>query len=672
MNSTYISFFTPIQYRHHPISWRQRMIESIDAYFHLGGRVAVVVGPPEKDGKEPIQFQNSPVFYWQSVLKVISYVASFFGVIAAALFASIEATPLIKALAVLSCFPVLMLITKITLRATSHFYLPSQPQLSKGNPGSFREGESKKICSGERTSQMAKALDAICYPSFLSRLKAVYYNKKATSNDTQQIWLSTVLELFLDAYVDDGCHPRVTWKESQDYCYDPFPVQQQGGGVIYRHDCLNDQQHQAFALSFKRALDELDPHEKSELATACLSSEDRGLTEKIYHCLTLLRALTFSVQARYESKVLNLDCMDVKDWIYDRLKTLLRVKLDRIDEDLETLLDPPFASEICQQLIIDLLSGAKIQGKQLLIGPHICLDFIRITPECLNPDEIKYISFCRPNDLNSKNILDDPYVTDELLKIGEFLKTHSSDAIQQCPDFEVFRRWIEKNYYIPFCSQWIQQLQPKQRVPQVHPQSESPLRRLIQNDGFGDTYMRHISGLFEIKHSWSYSGSCFLASLFPEYEKNATQGYEKVADMRALMSVKIAEDYQSYLDYVTVIPGFSQLDQVLKARLEHDHWAIAEDDSLESKRKSIADKAAKLLDSRTYLMEPEYELAAQLVNRPIWVYKRKAEKFFLDANSKLLPHVIYGEKYSGPPCYLLDDHDHYKILEPKKMDNAIP
>ncbi|MFY7842779.1 MAG: hypothetical protein ACOVOR_02045 [Rhabdochlamydiaceae bacterium] len=667
MNSKYISFFTPIQYRYYPISWRQRMIESIDAYFHLGGRVAIVLGPPDKDGKEPIQFQNSPFFCWQSVLKVMSYVSSFFSAIAAILFVPIVARSTIQVLAVLSSFPVLMLITKIALRATSRFYLPSQPQLSPESPESVRKNKGKTISSKEIASHTAKSLDAICYPSFFSRLKAVYYNKKAISNDDQQIWLSTVLELFLDAYIDDGCHPRVTWKESRDYCYDSLSIQQRDGTLIYRHDCLNDQQHHVMALSFKRALDELDHQEKAELAIACLSSDDQELTEKPYQCLTLLREITFGIQGRYGSKLLDLDCIDVKDLIYNKLKALLRANLDRINAESEVLIDPQFVLAICEQLITDLLSNAKIQEEQLLIEPHICLDFKWIKPNCLHEDEIKYISFCHANDLNSKNVLDEPYITDQPLKIAQLLNTRSFDSIKKSPEFKVFRQWIEKNYYNPFCSQWIRQLQPKQEVIQVKPKSKTSLRRVIPNDRFGDTYMDCIKNQFEIKPSWSFSGSCFLSTLFPEYEKNTQKGYEKLAEMRALISVKIVEQYQDYLNYVTVIPSFSQLDQSSKVKLKNEHWAIAEDDSLESKQKAIKAKAAQLLKSTTYLMEPEYELAAQLVNRPIWVYKRKAEKFFLDINSKLLPHVIYGENLSGTPCYLLDDYDHYKLLKPKKF-----
>jgi hypothetical protein len=668
--TTSVSFFTPIQYSYYSISWRQKMIEFVDAYFYLGGRVAVVVGPPRNGGEEPVQFQNGPGIYWQSILKVMSYAVCFLFFITADRCKSIVANSIIsQVLPVLSYFPVLMLITKIALRATSRFYVSSESQFRPGRSeslGSVREGECKKIRQ-EMDSQMEETLDAICYTSFFSRLKAVYYNKKTSSNDDQQVWLSTVLELFLDAYIEEGCHPRVAWKESQDYCYDPLPVQQRDGKVIYRHDCLNDQQCQVMALSFKRALDELDQQEKAALAISCLFSDDRELTEKPYQCLTLLRAVTFSIRERYGSKVLDLNYIDVKDLIYDKLKVLLRAKLDRIDAELEVLMDSQFASTICEQLITDLLSNTKIQGEQLLIGPHICLDFRCIKPDCVEGDEIKYISFCHTNDLNSKNVLDEPYITDHPLKLAEFLKNNPSHSIKQAPEFEIFRQWIEKNYYNSVCSQWIRQLQPKQGIIEVQPKSGTSLRQVIQNDQFGDPYRRYIEDRFEVQHSWSFSGSCFLSALFPEYEKNTEQGYERVAEIRALMSIKIVENYQDYLNYVTVIPGFSTLDQSIKVKLENDHWAIAEDNSLESKQKAIKAKGAKLLEPKTYLMEPEYELAAQLVNCPIWIYKIKTEKFFLDTNSMLLPHVIYGENCSGSPRYLLDDHDHYKPLKPKKF-----
>jgi hypothetical protein len=175
----------------------------------------------------------------------------------------------------------------------------------------------------------------------------------------------------------------------------------------------------------------------------------------------------------------------------------------------------------------------------------------------------------------------------------------------------------------------MQKLQPRQQVtePKSEDLASSVKARTVRNDREDQMYMQYIRKQFTVGDFWSLTGSCFLSALFPEFE--VLEGNQKVKEIRSQMSEKIMQNHhQHYLDYVIVIPGFSQLKITAQALLMEQHWAIAEDDSPESKQPAIQVRAADILKTTTFLMRPKYELAAQIIKRPIWIYEKKVAKFF--------------------------------------------
>ena len=55
MSATSVSFFTPIKYGHQSTSIHQKITEFVDEYFHLRGRVALVIPGKIINGSEGVE-----------------------------------------------------------------------------------------------------------------------------------------------------------------------------------------------------------------------------------------------------------------------------------------------------------------------------------------------------------------------------------------------------------------------------------------------------------------------------------------------------------------------------------------------------------------------------------------------------------------------------------------
>jgi Family of unknown function (DUF648) len=67
------NFWTPVKYREHVITQTHKVMECIDNYFYLNGKVAVVVASPANNRCIDIQLQEDQPSLWLTILKVISY-----------------------------------------------------------------------------------------------------------------------------------------------------------------------------------------------------------------------------------------------------------------------------------------------------------------------------------------------------------------------------------------------------------------------------------------------------------------------------------------------------------------------------------------------------------------------------------------------------------------------
>jgi hypothetical protein len=129
-----ISFFTPIKYQHQPITFLQKITEIVDAYFHLRGRVAVVIPGQKTNGSEGTKLEAGQTTWWDSILKITSYMAYFLNFFITTRFPAITSNQRIVQLqTIVACFPLFMLIAKIVLRSVSHFHLSLQTKNEEGN-----------------------------------------------------------------------------------------------------------------------------------------------------------------------------------------------------------------------------------------------------------------------------------------------------------------------------------------------------------------------------------------------------------------------------------------------------------------------------------------------------------------------------------------------------------
>lgn len=647
------NFYTPIKHDYKSISWHQKLTEFVDFYFYLGGRVAVAISPCENGKSQSVQFQSGPGIGWHSLAKIISYAMVYFRYFFNENdLTSFHGSRITKILIGLSYFPVCMLAAKVALRLIFHSYLfPSIP------------AHSKSSLSLEDFSRINEALGEIKYPSFFHLLRFNYnFNRSFLTNiNKEKVWVLTVLQLFKNAYIEDGCHPFVTWENVLDDCSDGLDISIQQGPEkerVYQSDCVNHSNHQVRCLSFKRKLNQLTSIQISELFTACLLEDlHQTLDVEVYECLEDLIAVTNAIYCRYSLLVSNRNYKDIKDLIYEKLLRLFEGNFNQMDADLEILQDSDFASKICDHLILDLLSNAKIQGETLIINRNIFLNFSQ------HNHEEEDISFCKFNALNSKNMLEDPYITNHPLIIAKCLKENKPfHEIQETMEYVEFRKLVKKRYYDAFCSQWIILAQPQQKI--IYRPSISSSRQIISNDYSFNKIMFYINNQFQIIDSDFYVGSCFLAALSPDYEKNVNGGEKKILEIRSLIAEKILENKEQYYDYVIVIPNFLSLHPITQERLKMEYWAISTDSSLENKVEAIRARAEQVQKLTTYLKEVEFAIVAQIINCPIWIYKKQTKDFSLDKNSKIEPHVRYGENLSGDIRYLLDDSNHYKSLKP--------
>jgi hypothetical protein len=107
-----IGFFTPVKYRNQPANWIEQAREMVDECFRLKGRVAVITD-------QSVKFEDRPIIWWQSVLKVAAFIT---GPMSLAVLAHFPAAKTIRGLNQLSIaltlLPLALIAARIVLRTT--------------------------------------------------------------------------------------------------------------------------------------------------------------------------------------------------------------------------------------------------------------------------------------------------------------------------------------------------------------------------------------------------------------------------------------------------------------------------------------------------------------------------------------------------------------------------
>ncbi|MGR3912350.1 MAG: hypothetical protein QRY71_03455 [Candidatus Rhabdochlamydia sp.] len=502
-------------------------------------------------------------------------------------------------------------------------------------------------------------LSSLIYQNYLAVQK--YYLQA----DEQTLRTLTTLVLFKQSYIAEGCYPYVTWERSRDRCYNSLKILLKNGESLFRHDAVNDQHHQGDFLSFKRALLELSDHDLSQIIDVCLSNQDTQLDDHLYQIITELYSLSFALFGRYPISTQE-PFLSIEKVLYASLEPLILKELIH-SHDIEALYDLNVSKELCKQLIVSLLSTARVSGTSLHLFHHQ-LDFSpKADCELLNLSEFKWIAPLTPNPLSSTNYLDDPVITNEPILIAKFLQEFPDQDLENCPDFAPFARWIEKEYYYPFCAAFLKQLDTLTRPKSVTPELISSRRSSIKNDLDGSHYRLFIEKEFHISDPWIFPGNCFLVALFPELENQLSLRCSTILDKRKEIAEYIKKNASTYVNYVEVITDFNDLTTDKKLSLQLLHWAIAEDNTLSSKLKAIHSRCERMIqDVSAELMEPEYAVTSEILQAPIYIYKQNAATFTLHEDKHVKPSVIYGENLPGAPHYLLDTFNHFQILKPKK------
>jgi hypothetical protein len=144
MSTTSLSFFTPIKYGHQSTSILQKVMEFVDDYFHLRGRVALVVPGKTIDGSEGVQLQPEQAFGMHSLFKVMSYTTCFFNLLISTQFLGI--TPyrrVVQFQMILNSLPIFMMIAKVILRSIYRFHIDSEPSIRENQQQQVQTGDDK-------------------------------------------------------------------------------------------------------------------------------------------------------------------------------------------------------------------------------------------------------------------------------------------------------------------------------------------------------------------------------------------------------------------------------------------------------------------------------------------------------------------------------------------------
>jgi hypothetical protein len=499
------------------------------------------------------------------------------------------------------------------------------------------------------------------------------YLKQASqfTESVSSIWMLTTFYLLNDAYQDDAdCHSKLKWSECDEYACDSFSSLLEDGTTIWRVDALNDANHQTNALSLKREMLPLSAHDKEAICEAIISPAlALTLEPAVGEVYLKIQAMSQVIRAKYQVNLTVIDghllyIESPRDKIHEILKAILLREHHVLSADdvNAALLESTFAKNVCEESVRTLLSFTSVEGNTLNFKNGHLLYFKQVSESIPNKSEdLKQISLFEANDLTSKNMVEKPFISHHALKIAQHLHDGGDEfpaEIQHLLD--EFVDWFYKNYYLDFCARFARQIYTLEPPPLPEPPVQSDTtqggRKVIINDRYADNFMRYLNKKFDIGHSWSYSGSCFLACFIPE--SRGAANYEGIMQMRAQISALLQSQVDQYLDYVNVIPGYVKNE-------EDDYWAVSQDDSLESKRAAILKRCQDILQPNTKFREVEFSLTAHILQRPIHIYKRCVDRFNLDEKDQLLPQSIYGENFRDQPSYLLDDYDHYKPLKLK-------
>lgn len=500
------------------------------------------------------------------------------------------------------------------------------------------------------------ALREIPSPSFVSRLKGFFDNYCHYSEEVRRPL--AVLDLFQKAYIDESdCQAKVQWEECLDICQDAKELPLQGGSYIPRHDCINDIRHTAHPSSFVTLVSNTPPETLSTIKNALITGNHSLLERLEVEALNVdifygqLSELTISIFSRYEDAVSCSPPISVKDFIYQHLKTLFtrEAESSSFPSDLAVLQEETFSFTICQELVLFLLTNAIVEESQLKLRSGHTLSFSPIL-EITQMDFLQ-TSLYPNNDLCSQSITEEIYVTDHALEIA---KAFRGDAELNEEKFREFILWMRHHYYYPFCASLQKRLTT---IAQSTPLNTRP--GLINNLDFGETFERELRRRFTIHSVHASLGNCFLASVL--YDRPSAN----CGNLRQDIVNYMRENWRTLTPFIVVVPNFQKLIQVAQAQLLHEHWIIVEENNPEAKRVAILARAQKLSQSETFLKGPEFAIAADILQRPIVIFKKRASTFFIEQDTgKITPHFVCGEKYRGKPIHVIDAGDHYNPITP--------
>lgn len=616
---------------------------------------------------------------------------------------------------------------KLNIAQNSPTTLSSESDLKAFSQTPFRTSLKPASSSLQTVTPMPIALQRVKNDSFAHKLKEILTNTFSQYVLTRQkpdpdcIWNVSILLLLQEASLDDtSCDPCIVWPDTDLRAYDHYQAQLTNTRFIYREDIINQSTcGDIDTVSIWRKLKDLTKNDVTQIRLAFESPRQEDTLElNVSEVVQGIKKIVEQLRKRYPfyidvemQQILYTsscqgDFLSIAEIVNQYLKQLFLTT----NTALTDITNEKDSEKICGLLVLLLLQDAKVSNSLLTLKSGWVLDFTRLGAEedLVDLSCLKFINLFNVNELNSRNYQELPFISDEPLQLANFLKDpnifqrlHNNIINGQPPflgiestsdilmAFNNFKNFLCKKFYNNFCAKLSREDARQIAIPvggsppsvsapkqSLHTEIETkereakqraakPYGKVIPNDQFGDTFMTYINRRFTEGHAWSYSGSCLLSCFFPECTSDQ-QGYEKVSLLRAQIATHLESNIKEFLEYVTVIPNFNKLPLDEKVKLQEVYWVISTDNTVASKAAAIRNRCQEMLSARTYLADVEISIVAQILKCPIWIYKKKAEKFFIDDHGNLLPHVKYGEGYKSTPFYLLDDHDHYKPLKDKK------
>jgi hypothetical protein len=480
------------------------------------------------------------------------------------------------------------------------------------------------------------------------------------------VWLSAIYEIMLDGKLDEEgfCHTLLQLGDC--YVKDAIPIKQ--GDISFNSvDWFSSQGMPCLPVTLKKNINALSATEKS---TICLLIEGGATaTQNLLTVIDGLNEIVQKLQNRYPffatgnrgDPIVYTGFENTKKFlptiIFDFLKTIIANEVTNEDD----LSNPEYAKKICSLLAIKLLSSAKVDriNKSLFIE-KLKIEFGSLDRGAFFDPKIPNFII---NDLTSFDY-DDALVVDtqplELaIHLSEMDQIALQDLIKKIKNSEKIEGKIATllnpiaqllldRYFKNFMSSYLQKKQNTlQPLPKVaNARKEEPKEEIrnknqkVQNDIFGDHYKKLIEKNFVVYPSWSLSGSCVLSAILKavepgnNYAIDPTAGYQRIDEIRTQLANYLLENQTEFVAFFADVNAF------------HMH-------------------VTHLQSRATYLEDIDLLALSQVLKRPLFVYKRKVDTFFINDRGEPLPSVIFGEDLKGKPIRLYDEHEHYKLLTKK-------